>query len=177
MKVTITNNEVLGLNQAINAMHTDRGNVKLRYAVMRNAKLLQPVVESLNEVVKPSEQMQAYQAEMRAIATKHCELENGELVLYTDATYGQRLPANHKGSGQPKPASEESKEAWEKEVEQHIVANKELLDGENEKVNEFNKLLEQSTELEVYAIKLDDLASVGELPYEMMARLDCVIVP
>lgn len=174
MKKELTNDELLSLNGALtNVALKGIGNVRFKYAVVRNSKLIADAVETINDMRKPDEKFTAYQKDLFDNALKHCESNNGQLVLYTNDSYTTKIP---KGTTQgiPKPKAKEA-EAYKDANEKLKTKYKKAIVDNEKKLKEFNEALTLKVKVDTYDINLSDAESAEDLDYQTLLALSIVI--
>lgn len=114
-------------------------NIKFKYAIARNKKILQPIVESLQEIIQPSEELKKFEPERVELCRKYADKDE---------------------EGSPKFIEDrfiiiENREEFNKELEELREKYKEEMDKQEEKNKEFIELLKEDCKEEINFFKID----------------------
>lgn len=137
----ITKTELLQLYNAIESIGDDiKVHPKFGYAMAKNKKMLTYEYEPLMDVIKPSDEMIAYERKRLEICSKFCEKdEKGEPELV----------------GQNFIIKQENQPAFSSRVDKLKEKNKEVLDENTKKSEEVNDILKETVEMNLYKIDID----------------------
>ena len=140
----MTRKEILQLNKALNSTGKLSG-VRFSYAVSKNVDILKPEIDALIKSVEPSEQYQEYEEKRVEIAKSHAKKnkEGKELV-------------NIREDGNQEYQIKDQK-AFEKELKKLQAEHKDAIDGREKQYEEYNKMLEESVDVNLHTIKLNDI--------------------
>lgn len=134
MKITLTNQEVIVLHNQLSILN--HSGVKFSYAIARNVAILKPLVQSLKDSVAPSEDFAEFDGERIKLAIEHSKkdekgkpvIENGNYVV---------------------------EDSFHKSLEPLKKKYKEAIEGHQKKLEEYNALLNETVEIELYGIKYE----------------------
>lgn len=83
--------DCLIMNSGLNAVNVTGMKARFSYAVARNKRLLEPIIKSLEEMVKPSDEMNKFTEERQALLKEHADKdENGDPIVQISMVNGQR---------------------------------------------------------------------------------------
>jgi len=150
--MSMTNKEAFILHAVIGKFEKeDKVPTKFAWALMRTKKKLKALVDSMNELRQPSEEIQEYEKKRIALCEEYSEKdEDGKPVIENQ---------NYK-------ILEGKREALDEEIKKLRDENKEAFDAQEAKMKELDELMEEEADVEVYKVKeqyLPDTISVGDL--------------
>jgi hypothetical protein len=164
------NKKLYELKEAIGRVN-NKGNNKFKLALLLNEKMIDERIETINKLREQSEEYKAFEQKRHELITAHAELdENGQVVVYSQPN-GMGEKSNN-GYGYPNIVKE--KEEYEKQLTALQEENKEVIEAEIKKQNDFVETLEQEVEpaIEFSSVPFD---AVPEIGYEEMKVLMCFI--
>lgn len=178
MKKTISKaRAIIVYNELVNLSETNQtGSFKLKYAVVRNVRKLEPIVKDLEKSKEMTEAYKQYVSKAREVYLAHCEKdEQGNLKLYINPSdESTRLPANAQ-NGNPKPLDEEHGKLLEAELEALKVECKEAIDHQQELFDGYNKALNEKVEIDIHQVSFDEFSTMGSISYRQMSVLEVIL--
>ena len=114
--------------------------VKFAYAIIKNKKMIEQELITLQEIIKPSPEIEEYEKNRIAICEKHCKRDENNQLKIQNNTYDI-----------------EDMDTFNKDIEELKKKNKKVLDNRQKQADEYNKLLEEDIEIPFVLIKQDDL--------------------
>ena len=178
MKKTISKSRaIIVYNELLNLSETNQtGSFKLKYAVVRNVRKLEPIVKDLEKSKEMTEAYKQYVSKARETYLAHCEKDGqGNLKLYRDPLNESTiLPANAQ-NGNPKPLDEEHAKSLEAELESLKVECKDAIDHQQELFDGYNKALDEKIEVDIHQISFDEFSTMGSISYRQMSVLEIML--
>lgn len=126
-----------------NGIHAVMGlvGVIFGYALNKNLSILKPEIEALQKVATPPKEFLEFDEKRVAIVKKYAKKDDkGEFVV-KDNQYDVA----------------ENKEVVEKEVSTLREENKSIVEAHDKQMAEYNALLDQETNIELYKVKLENV--------------------
>ena len=150
----ITREKLIALWQLSNRLINTQTSVKFHYLLLKNKRLLDPEVESLQTIQKPSEDYEKFNEARVELCKEHADKdEQGNPKVTRD-------PVN----GTEQFSMLENKEAFDKAVKELQETHKEAIDEAEQKQEDFMALLNEEIELELITIPL------SIMPKELVGR-------
>jgi hypothetical protein len=144
----LTKNKVVELYIALNSVGHLSG-VKFAYAVSRNIAILKPEIESIQAAEKPREAFQQYDKERIELAEKHAKKVNG---------LAQTIVSGKRKDGSPLLEYViENRQLFDTELMALKEKHKAAIDERERQEEEFESLLKDETEVDLYKIQLKDV--------------------
>ena len=138
MKPTkFTKQQIFDLYNGLNAVG-HLGGAKFAYAVARNISKLQPEIDALNKAYAASEDFVAYDKERAQLAESHATKVDGK-------------PQKTVENGIAKYVIEDQ-EKFDKDLKVLQEKHKEAIDKRQKQLDDFQEILKEETEIELYAI-------------------------
>lgn len=150
----MTNQKLFDLYKSLLTLKGLSG-VKLSYAIARNKAKIKSEIESLEESIKPTQEIIEYEKKRIELCELHADKDDKEKPITVDNVY-QGLDGNKAFEAQFKVLQEE---------------NKELLDVRQKQIDEYNSLLKEESKLELYKI------DITEVPKEICNEQMDIILP
>jgi len=120
----------------------DLEGIKFAYAISKNKKMLKDEIESLQEIIKPSKEIEEYERKRINLCEKYAEKDKNNKPIIEDNRYK---------------FINDDKDKFEKDIKILMDENKELLEKQNKKNEEYLKLLEEDIEINLYKINKSDI--------------------
>ena len=178
MKKTISKSRaIIVYNELVNLSETNQtGSFKLKYAVVRNVRKLEPIVKDLEKSKEMTDAYKQYVSKARELYMTHCERdERGSIKLYVDpSNESTRLPSTAQ-NGNPKPLNEEHGKLLEAELEALKVECKDAIDHQQELFDGYNKALDEKIEVDIHQISFDEFSTMGSISYRQMSVLEIML--
>ena len=141
MKVNVTRSQLLQLLTGLDLVKGLSG-IKLGYACGRNKKAIQEEFEIFNKTLDPSEEFNKYDEERKKLCLEHCSYDDNNMPIIENNVY-VGLDDNKK---------------FQKAFEALKKKNQKLLDEQQKKVDEYNKVLaEEKIDFNLWVVSLDEL--------------------
>ena len=155
MKKTLKNREILGLYKSLKNLPPSLSGARFLYAVNRSAELMKPVALPLDEVERKlanfrltDKGMIKYEEERIELVKSFANLdESGQPLTKMDLIGGVKREVYD--------VPEERKEDLEKAVEVLQKKHKKAFDAEKKMIEDFEKLLDETSEFAYHEIGLD----------------------
>ncbi|MCT4648629.1 MAG: hypothetical protein N4A74_26815 [Carboxylicivirga sp.] len=160
------NKNLYELKEAIGRVN-NKGNNKFKLALLLNEKRIDERIETINKLREQSEEYKAFEQKRHELIASHAELdENGQVMVYSQPE-GKGGISND-GYGYPNITKDKKK--YEKQLTALQEENKEVIEAEMKKQNDFVETLEQELEpaIEFSSVPFD---AVPEIEYEEMKVL------
>ena len=164
------NKKLYELKEVISRVNR-KGNNKFKLALLLNEKMIDERIESLEKLREQSEEFKAFEQKRRELITEYAELDaSGQVIVYSQPEGKGEKSAD--GYGYPNIIKD--KEEYEKKFAALQEENKEVIDTEVKKQNDFMETLNQSVdpEMKLSSVPFD---SVPEIEYEEMKVLMPII--
>jgi DNA-directed RNA polymerase specialized sigma subunit len=118
------------------------------YAIAKNARLIKPEIESINETLKQTDEYKKYEKERIALAEKYAKKDGqGNAIIIPNR--------NNPNVGD---YDIDDKKKFNEELEKLNDKNKKVIEAREKQEEEYGKLLEEETEdFKFHKIKFDDL--------------------
>jgi hypothetical protein len=135
----MTNNDILILSQSLKSLGELSG-IKFSYCIAKNSTILDIEVKSLQSVMIPSKEFTEFEEKRVELAKKYSKKdENGNPVFE-----GNQFVL-------------EDKKNFEKYFEVLQKENKKVIEARNKQVKDFEKLLEDESNVKLFQIGLDEV--------------------
>lgn len=134
----------------------DLPGVKFAYAMSKNAKALQKESEALSEArakIDSDEKYVEFSNKREDLCKKYADRDDKDEPVMENIVknqQGQMVSGNYV-------FNEENKKKFDKEVKKLIADSKDIMDARDEKIKEFNELLEKESEFVPFKVALSDV--------------------
>jgi len=146
----IKRKELFLLQKAFVAVKDLKG-IKFAYAIAKNNKLINSEIETLQEIIKPDEKYGEYDQKRIELCEKFCEKDENGKPKKIDIRNRENKIIGYNYVGL------ESNSEFKEKLKVFMKENKEIIDSQKEKEKEYNKLLDEKVDINIYKIKLEDI--------------------
>lgn len=174
--------DILNINASLVNL-PNAGSIKLKHKVLSISRVIKPIIEDLNKLVEATDELKAYQEKTREVYKTYCETDNGELVFYKDDSYTEK-ESKPGARAVVKFLNADSKSRIDAIISVLDEENAELLAARKQVELDYQKHLEDETEIEFNPISIDELETVQtpdadgiivNLPYSIINGLHLVL--
>lgn len=135
---------------------------KFLYGVERNILKQESEIKALEKASNPSQEIQQYDQERIALCKIHANKKDGQPIIINNAY-------------DLSDASGALKEEFAKAFEELKEKYKDALDKREEQMKQFDQILEEEVEIELYKIKLDNIPDDIAKHKGLMSGIMCLI--
>jgi len=157
----IQKGQLLNISQVLSELaQSNNENVKFKYAIAKNNKIIEQEVTLLNEMQKPSAAVQGFEQKRQMLCMENCiKKEDGS-------------PDIKDNQFQIEP---EKKEEFDAKMKELYDSNKEILDAEQAQHKAFYDILSEEVDIPFYTISVDNVS--GDLTQQQVNILtDFILV-
>lgn len=141
MKVKVKRSDLFLMLNCVNSLAQIKGSCKFAYGIAKNKKILDDEVNAMREGIKPSQKYLEYENARIKLCEKYCDKDGGGNPIIVNNVY--------QGIG-------DNNQKFQEAIEKLNKENKKTLDERKKALEDFNEMIKEEIEVELWAIRFVD---------------------
>ncbi len=150
----MTNEQVILMYEGLKRVDDPEMEPKVNYAVSRNIKLLEPIVDAIRSIADPKKEFKDYVKKQQDINVKHAKKdEKGDPKTYIEEIAGGRGRSVYDIPGKNDPNS-----SYSKEMKKLSDEYKDAIEKRKKQIEDYNSMVKEECQEKIRLIKISSLS-------------------
>ncbi len=143
----MTKEKIIQMWNILSEIGNEKTNVKFSYAIARNLNIIEPEVKALTKAQEISKEYKEYDAKRLEICREMAKKDEDGNPIMKDGV-GNPIPKGGEFDIEDRPT-------FDKKIEKLQKKNKEAIDMQKNRIEQFNDLIKETIEIDFYSVKIE----------------------